>query len=1033
MRVCQSLICCLFLTSLQDRDSLVDAQTNNFTRREGENITVRCKLTFSGRRRLFCKKTCKRGNILIDTDKYEYKKGRYSIKFEYHYFSSHILDVSITKLRKSDSGLYRCESRVGSISNSEDNFRIIVTKASVTSSPTWTVQLSPTTQISSVMTTTTTTTTTTTGAKQSLNSTTSSHQNRNQNTRSGVLQYVGLTLVGLISMFSVALLIFCRSRRSKQKKDPPSETQHDSITLNNQEYEEIMEIRSSPVEVSTVYSEVQCKNGQRSDDTDVYSLIGCPQNNVEDHSTEYSVVQFPNSALPSSAPCDDPLSLAGVAHDSHPVESELCEKAGGTEPVCFLESSVGSPPPPQLLRGNILTDIWSRKGSGTDNHRCVLGKTRTITLTKTRSMASVAPFSRNQWASQSLRVTAKELSIVSTRGKSNAIAERFSKYQMAAEEGSAMRKKSGVEARQSALSGGNLSVLKKRWEQPQASSSDPSSPHRKVSPSSSLHMSSTTAPTQEAEPKAQVYSEISGGSQVEMEGKPSRDAEEPEGPGEAEVSDIEKPSIPLNSLKMMFERGESPDKASREQTSSSNMDHLLADGSLAESTPLRDRMALYKAAVSKQEVTNDQLDKQKENVPPCSLDTSLESEPISRRVFTSESNGSGPGSPVSSAQKESKTPKGFRPPARETCVSCQKTVYPLERLVANQHVYHSTCFRCSHCNTKLSLVNYASLHNVVYCKPHFCQLFKAKGNYDEGFGHRPHKELWEGKGDGVESSPQSGCASKAKPQSPAPDLESPSVEETPLAKVNVLMASMEARSQGSSEKADRPPETRRLKISWPPRTEPEDVSPQSSSSAASEISSTGKPIRAKWPPEEDSPTPSPEEARGSPCLLQSSSLKERSLAFTQPGSKAGAAPPAGEQPSPDASMELQHGGLSSHSNTPTEDSSSGEEEHNGEMRSNTADDHSEEELDELTEGPAAAEEEEEEQMEEEEGELNGEMPAKVQESPADISPPEGEVEASRSSQDVGFWDSEEVEDKEEQLTVEEMIKRNRCYDDEEDV
>ncbi|KAF6720466.1 LIM domain and actin-binding protein 1 [Oryzias melastigma] len=542
--------------------------------------------------------------------------------------------------------------------------------------------------------------------------------------------------------------------------------------------------------------------------------------------------------------------------------------------------------------------------------------------------------------------------------------------------------------------------------------------------------------TQETEPKAQVYSEISSG-QVEMEGKPSRDAEDHEGPAEAEVSDIEKPSIPLTSLKMMFERGETPDKASREQTSSSsaNMDHQLADGSLAESTPLRDRMALYKAAISKQEVTNDQLDKQKENVPPCSLDTSPESEPISRRVFTPESNGSGPGTPVSSAQKESKTPKGFRPPARETCVSCQKTVYPLERLVANQHVYHSTCFRCTHCNTKLSLVNYASLHNNVYCKPHFCQLFKAKGNYDEGFGHRPHKELWESKGDGVESSPQSSCASKAKPQSPAPDLESPSVEETPLAKVNVLMASMEARSQGSSEKADRPPETRRLKISWPPRTEPEDVSPQSSSSAASEISSTGKPIRAKWPPEDDSLTPSPEEARGSPCLLQSSSLKERSLAFTQPSSK-----PSGGQLSPEASMELQHGGLSD-SNTPTEDScvdvhsSSGEEEHNGEMRSNTADNPSEEELEELTEGPAE-EEEEEEQMEEEEEKLNGEMPVN-QESPAeptDISSPEGEVVASRSSQDVGFWDSEEVEEKEEeQLTVEEMIKRNRCYDDEEDV
>uniref|UniRef100_A0A3Q4NBB1 Uncharacterized protein n=1 Tax=Neolamprologus brichardi TaxID=32507 RepID=A0A3Q4NBB1_NEOBR len=56
-------------------------------------------------------------------------------------------------------------------------------------------------------------------------------------------------------------------------------------------------------------------------------------------------------------------------------------------------------------------------------------------------MASVAPFGRRQWASQSLRVTAKELSIVSARGKNTAIAERFSKYQMAAEEGSIEKKK----------------------------------------------------------------------------------------------------------------------------------------------------------------------------------------------------------------------------------------------------------------------------------------------------------------------------------------------------------------------------------------------------------------------------------------------------------------------------------------------------------------------------------------------------------------------------------------------------------------
>lgn len=41
-----------------------------------------------------------------------------------------------------------------------------------------------------------------------------------------------------------------------------------------------------------------------------------------------------------------------------------------------------------------------------------------------------------------------------------------------------------------------------------------------------------------------------------------------------------------------------------------------------------------------------------------------------------------------------------------------------------------------------SLGNYASLHGRMYCKPHYKQLFKSRGNYDEGFGQKPHKEQW---------------------------------------------------------------------------------------------------------------------------------------------------------------------------------------------------------------------------------------------------------------------------------------------------
>ncbi|XP_023812741.1 uncharacterized protein LOC105354459 isoform X2 [Oryzias latipes] len=304
MRVCQSLICCLFLTALQDRDSLVDAETNIYAKREGEDITVRCYLGYLGSRKLLCKETCEEGNILIDTYGDEDQRGRYSIKYKSHPFTSSILDVTITKLTKSDSGWYRCKLCEGWSPDSEDNLKLIVTEASVTSAPTRTVELSPTTQISSIMTTTTTTTTATTTATttRSLNSTSSSHQTKNQD-RSGLLLYVGLTLVGLISMFSVALLIFCRSRRFKQKKAPSSETQCSNVTLPNQEYEEIRENMSPPLVISTVYSNVKYKKGKKSDGKHVYSVFDYPQGNVEDSSTEYSMIQFPNSTSPSSAPC----------------------------------------------------------------------------------------------------------------------------------------------------------------------------------------------------------------------------------------------------------------------------------------------------------------------------------------------------------------------------------------------------------------------------------------------------------------------------------------------------------------------------------------------------------------------------------------------------------------------------------------------------------------------------------------------------------------------------------------------------------
>ena len=39
--------------------------------------------------------------------------------------------------------------------------------------------------------------------------------------------------------------------------------------------------------------------------------------------------------------------------------------------------------------------------------------------------------------------------------------------------------------------------------------------------------------------------------------------------------------------------------------------------------------------------------------------------------------------------------------------------------------------------------------SLRYCKPHFIQLFKSKGNYSEGFGEEQHKKKWLSK-DGAE-------------------------------------------------------------------------------------------------------------------------------------------------------------------------------------------------------------------------------------------------------------------------------------------
>ncbi|CAL5327217.1 unnamed protein product [Camellia sinensis] len=73
----------------------------------------------------------------------------------------------------------------------------------------------------------------------------------------------------------------------------------------------------------------------------------------------------------------------------------------------------------------------------------------------------------------------------------------------------------------------------------------------------------------------------------------------------------------------------------------------------------------------------------------------------------------------------------------QKCKACEKTVYLVDQLTADNKVYHKACFRCHHCKGTLKLSNYCSFEGVLYCKPHFNQLFKMTGSLDKSFEGAP--------------------------------------------------------------------------------------------------------------------------------------------------------------------------------------------------------------------------------------------------------------------------------------------------------
>ncbi|XP_058938752.1 LIM domain and actin-binding protein 1 isoform X2 [Kogia breviceps] len=753
------------------------------------------------------------------------------------------------------------------------------------------------------------------------------------------------------------------------------------------------------------------------------------------------------------------------------------------------------------------------------------------------------PFNRRQWTSLSLRVTAKELSLVN-KNKSSAIVEIFSKYQKAAEEANMEKRRSNTENLPQHFRRGNLTVLKKKWENPvlgadslpdSVRNSSTEVRHRGDPPPAEVANSSASGvegdqeervhprPRIKSPPEALIqypYPRIEDSEHLKDHSAESKKMENCLGEsrhevGKPEISEnteaankIEKYNVPLNRLKMMFEKGEpTQTKILRAQSRSAggrkisensySLDDLeIGPGQLSPSafnseksesrrnlefprlseTSIKDRMAKYQAAVSKQssstnytnelrasggEIKTHKLE-QKENVPPgpevCiahqdgekvsapensvaarstpaeddSRNSQVKSEfqqPVHPKPLSPDARASGlsEGSPPKAVKK-------FQAPARETCVECQKTVYSMERLLANKQVFHISCFRCSYCNNKLSLGTYASLHGRIYCKPHFNQLFKSKGNYDEGFGHRPHKDLWASKNENEET-----LERPAQLPNAGETPQSPGVEDAPIAKVGVLTASMEAKASSPLEKEDKPAETKKLRIAWPPPTEL-----GSSGSALEEGIKVSKP---KWPPEDEISKPeAPEDVDlDLKKLRRTSSLKERSRPFTVAASFRTSSVKSPKTLSPSIrkgwSMSEQSeefgGGVvaerkqmenanASEKNESVEKTTWPNKGSQGEEEGRSKEVHSFEMGSENLIENGANLDEGDRNLPTQQSSL--EPKSKNWSSFADNTSTKEFTTQNQKSQDVGFWEGEVVKE----LSVEEQIKRNRYYDEDED-
>lgn len=259
-------------------------------------------------------------------------------------------------------------------------------------------------------------------------------------------------------------------------------------------------------------------------------------------------------------------------------------------------------------------------------------------------------------------------------------------------------------------------------------------------------------------------------------------------------------------------------------------------------------------------------------------------------------------------------------------------------------------------------------------------------------------------------------------------------ETSPQVKVTDMTALLETRGSSTEKLSSKEKlaETRRLRVAWPPPA----AENHSAISTATEGTASGRLGRAKWPPEDEVPATYQSSDRAELVgLRRSSSLRERSRPFTVAARPSPAASLAPREPRRPLKSLLEWRTSLEENKTPEEEQQ--QEKKQQDKTECMTPQTTNEILKESVETPPEPEEEKDRKAQREDV-MADKMAAEdtsLRSISPDISPspsPPSQPRQNRASQDVGFWEEDKDGSDAEEVSAEDMIKRNRCYEEEDE-